>query len=109
MDNKIENGDWAVTRNTLSVVYGEDEMIGHVEARLSAKKGRFYPNKDFGSLLYTLKDSQDENKDMLALQYSRQALSDMSGVFVEKAIVADDEAKIKIAFDNRSKEVIIKL
>lgn len=109
MDNKIENGDWQIKRSSVVVVHGEEEMMGHIEARLCAKKGLFYPDKDFGSLLYTLKDSEEETKDMLALQYARQALSDIPGVLVEKATIDENEAKIKIAFDNRSKEVIIKL
>lgn len=109
IDYKIENGDWVYRNDSIDIVRGVNEIMGHVEARLYAKKGKFYPNKDFGSLLFTLKDSQDENRDMQALQYARQALSDMPDIFVEKATVDGGEAIVTIIFDGSEKEVIIKL
>ena len=108
MDNKIKDGDWQIENSYAVTVDGMKELLQRVEMRLRTRRGEFYLDKNFGSLLYKLNNCGDE-KELLALEYARQALEEMEQVFVTKCIIENGTVKVVLIIQDVEKEVIIKL
>ena len=73
---------------------------------LRYQRGRFYPDKDFGSLLYTV---QSADSTALLLAYARQAVKELDGVFVKSVHTADGAAVFDITINNENRQVSIEL
>lgn len=56
------------------------DILCDVEAALNAVRGKFYPDKDYGSKIRSICEMPRE---FYALCYARQALYNMDGVFVK--------------------------
>ncbi len=71
---------------------------------LHTDRGRFYPNKDYGSGLRSSGLSAEE-----LLGCARQALYDFDGVYVKSARLDGGKAVFVLLINNREKEVEISL
>ena len=113
MTDRLINGDYAIAPNQKALVSCDyiDELVQNAYILLSAKLGRFYPNKSFGSRINELTSLQ-QPIDEYAEAYARQALAQLDGVYVKSAavnnsqsvdviIVANDtERQVNIRFGN---------
>lgn len=56
MTNKIIDGDYVKSNGAarLQTVDYIDEVLQNAKIILTARRGKFYPNKDFGSLISTI-------------------------------------------------------
>jgi homoaconitase/3-isopropylmalate dehydratase large subunit len=86
----IENGDYVKSdeNKDLKNVEYIDEILQNVAIVLNARRGKFYPNKDFGSYI---KNIENEPKAEYALNYARQAVSSIDGVYVKSVDIDDKE------------------
>lgn len=101
------NGDYVRgVDGKLLTVDGVREVLQNVMLQLTATRGRFYPNKDFGSDLKTKMQAPPE---AYALAYARQALGDTDGVFVTKATVNLGDIVFTLQINNSEEEVSISL
>ncbi|MBQ7740592.1 MAG: hypothetical protein IJT65_05095 [Eubacterium sp.] len=106
MVNKLINSDYEVQGGGYATVELCEELLQNALVTLKVKRGRFYPNKDFGSLLYTLEGSEADER-ICAL--ARQALYDMNGVFVKKAKLENGNILIDLIINNSEERVSIPL
>ena len=105
MSNKIENGDYVKTdNNSLERVELIDDVAQSAKVLLRAKRGEFYPDKNFGSRLSTV---EGENANAYALEYARQALYELDGVFVLKAEAQGDTIDFTLLINNEERQVSI--
>lgn len=105
MTEKIINGDYILADgkdNVQSVEY-IDEIIQTIKMLLVTRRGRFYPNKDFGSLLQS---NLPQPSDEYALAYARQALEGLDGVFVSTARVDNGVIYLDVIINSEEKQVI---
>lgn len=107
MTDKIINGDYARDNNDgLQTIDYIDEVLQNVKILLTAGRGKFYPNKNFGSMLdRELRKPINET----ALAYSRLAVEDMDGVFISSAQVASDSVIIDLTINGEEKQVKYKI
>lgn len=109
MTNKITNGDYEFDEEIgqVKTVDYIDEVLQTIKLNLFARRGSFYPNKDFGSLLRAeeLKNPKQE----YALAYARQALDRLDGVYVKLAKIVDDEMIFDLTINDNERQVSIKL
>ena len=90
MDNKLQDGKFVIGKNGLPLtVLNADEIYQQVVIRLTVRRNLFYYNKDFGSLLYTLK-STDNNLQEKATKFALQALRECSNVELTLVEVSKD-------------------
>ena len=69
-------------------------------------RGRFYPDKNFGSTLYALEDAENTRALLAA---ARQAVRELDGVFVKSASVDENSAVFEIYINNEKRRVSIEL
>lgn len=105
---KLENGSYVKLQNDeLEKVDYIDELIQNAILCLTTNRGKFYPNKNFGSRLYEIKKTSS----LLALAYARQAVKELDGVFVKNCtcnddafvfdiIVNDEKGTVRVAYAN---------
>lgn len=82
-----------------------DELAKSIKFMLNVKRKKFYPNKNFGSLL---REIFLEPKSEYALSYARQALDGIDGVFVKSARIKDDKYIFNVIINGYEREVEIK-
>lgn len=73
-------------------------------AALICPRGEFYPDKDYGSRIR--REIQELDIKNL-LSYSRQALSDMDGVFVISAEKDDEKIVFNISINDDERQVFV--
>ncbi|MBQ7202855.1 MAG: hypothetical protein IJS03_02425 [Eubacterium sp.] len=95
MADKLTNGDYTIVsgEKALEQIDYINELLQNAFVLLKAKRGRFYPNKDFGSLIYSL-DTGNPEKYIEA--FAQQALDKLDGVFVKSAVVDSQSGAILI-------------
>lgn len=105
MTDKITNGDYILLDNNagLDSVEYIDEIVQNARILLYTHRGRFYPNKDFGSLL---RNDLPSPSDEYALCYARMALEGLDGVFVDSARVDDNTMYVDLSINKRKVQVI---
>lgn len=105
MTNKIVNGDYALCSdsNDLQQVEYLDEVIQMAKMLLVTHRGKFYPNKNFGSFLTS---NLPYPSDEYALAYSRLALEGLDGVEVSSAHIENDVLYVNLTINSEEKQVI---
>lgn len=83
-----------------------DEIVQNIRLVLTAKRGRFYPNKNFGSLLSKI---CDEPKNEYAAEFAAQALEQINGVFVKSASIKDNALFLNLTINGKERQVILKI
>lgn len=105
---KLQSGDYVKKQNEndFETVEYIDEVVQAASMALKTQRGRFYPNKNFGSYIKTA-INKDNNA---ALVYARQATEHIDGVYVKNAevknnglfadlIINDVERSVRIDFE----------
>lgn len=107
MTEKLVNGDYVKCsgKNSLEKIDFIDEIVQSVILILTAHRGKFYPDKNFGSLL---SDITCAPQDEYALCCARQALDGIDGVFIKKAHTAQDKYIFDLIINNEERQVEIK-
>ena len=105
MADKLINGDYVKENNTLIKIEYIDELLQNAGLVLNAERGRFYPNKNFGSRIKEAAGRPAE----YALAYARQALDGIDGVFVCSASQSGNSVVLKLMINGEEREVSIAL
>lgn len=84
-----------------------DELLRSVKHMLYARQGKFYPNKDFGSLL-RLAEYKEPMLDY-ALSYARQAVDKIDGAYVKGVAVEGSALVFDILINDEEGRVTIEL
>lgn len=109
MTNKIFNGDYVAKSDGtgLETVDYIDELLQNIKINLTARRGSFYPNKDFGSLIRA--EKLENPMEEYALAYARQSLDNLNGVFVKSALINGNILTINLEINNTERQVEIEL
>lgn len=107
MSYRLVDGEYALDGggNPIPIEYYED-LLQKVLLALKAKRGKFYPNKDFGS---RLNEIEKEPFEKYAESYARQALDGFDGVFVKKVIKDGNALTFQLLVNEREEEVILQI
>ena len=81
------------------------DALHHAAVALRAERGRFYPDKSFGSQLSRLTPPVNA----YALAYARQALAETDGVFAVKAEKNGGMVQVTLLINNEEGTVSIRL
>ena len=81
-----------------------NSILTDCTAALVCPRGEFYPDKDYGSRIR--KEIQEIDLQTL-LSYSRQALSDMDGIFVISAEKDDERIIFNISINDDERQVFV--
>ena len=105
MGYKLSNGEYIKDgEGKLVTVEYIEELVQNAALALTAKRGRFYPDKNFGSRLSGLNREPFEE---YAAAFIRQALYDLDGVFVKKVIKNEENIEVILIINDEEKEVIL--
>lgn len=100
MELKLRNGSYVLTAAGLpETVSGAEETLQRVLMRLTARRGAFWPDPDYGSRLYTLSRLKPAQRAAAARQYVAEALSEETDVTVEDVAYVpgtDDSATVAV-------------
>ncbi len=110
MTAKLTNGDYTIGNNSKTLVScdGAEALVQAAQVLLRTARGRFYPNKDFGSQIASITRAP---KSAYLEAYARQALDALDGVYVKEAhfegsiaeitlVVNDEERLVRMSFDS---------
>lgn len=106
MTNKIINGDYVKAGNTLEQIEYIDELLQSIKIVLTAGRGSFYPNKNFGS---NIRNICQEPRAEYAIAYARQALDTLDGVCVKGVTFENNQATFTIDINNEERQVTVSL
>lgn len=104
MTEKITNGDYVKDGAGLAEVQYIEELLQNAVIALQTLRGSFYPDKNFGSQLRTVKD----HNEALALCYARQALSGFDGVHIKSAKISGNGCEFTLSVNDQERQVLIK-
>jgi len=107
MTNKIENGDYVKTENSgvLQIDYIE-EVLQNVWLAMCCERGRFYPDKDYGS---HLKESLLFPKEQYILAFARQSAEDLDGVYIKSVDINEGSAVFTVLVNDDERRVSFEL
>ena len=115
MDTALKDGDFYLgTTGKPIAISGIKELLQRVLIRLTVRKGSFIYNKNLGSNLYTLKNTNKDIKNQ-AIIMVKEALADMKEIEVDDISVKliDNLENLKInvllSINNNKEEVEILL
>ena len=115
MDTALKDGDFYLgTTGKPIAISGIKELLQRVLIRLTVKKGSFIYDKDLGSDLYTLKNTNKDIKNQ-AIIMIKEALADMRKIEVEDISIkfTDSSENLKLnvllSINNNKEEVEILL
>ena len=83
----------------LSTVTEQEEKIQRIMCRLGARRGAFFPMKNFGSRLYTLPSFKPSARNGAAGQFVHEALAEEEGVEILSVACengADNSCVVKV-------------
>lgn len=102
MEYKLNNGAYTVDENgnLIGIEYIE-QVLQNVSLMLSANRGKFYPDKNFGSSI------SKNDASLQALAYARQALSELDGVCVKSALMDNDSIIFSLLINEEERSVTI--
>lgn len=108
MTYKLVNGDYEKAEGSKDLEKCEyiDELLQSISMVLYARRGGFYPNKDFGSSIRT---ALSEPKAGYIAAYARQALEGIDGVFVKEAEPNPGSVRITLMINDTERRVSINL
>ena len=104
--NKLIDGDYRKENGRLSEIDLISEVLQNVFVTLSVERGKFYPNKNFGS---SISNITNEPMEQYALAFARQALDDTDGVYVLDAVIKSGTAELTVLINDKREKVNIKL
>lgn len=107
MADKLTNGDYSLIPNTKELEQCDyiDEVLQNAALLLRAHRGKFYPNKDFGSMIAESPERATE----YITAYASQALDLLDGVYVKSVDIVRNSANIHLIINDTNKGVIINL
>ena len=107
MSYRLSGGEYALDENgkPVSIEYIEELLQGVLLAS-KTPRGRFYPDKNFGSRLGEIDREPFEE---YARAYISQAVDGLDGVFVKKVIKTEDEIKVQLLVNDSEEEVILEI
>ena len=105
MNNKLRDGDYVRTADGLDVTELSDELLQNAEIILKAKKGRFYPDKNFGRRIGKAPPEQSAE---YALAFAREALNGADGIYVIGAEINDSTIDFTLMINHEERQVSIK-
>lgn len=106
MTELIYDGDYEVEENRLKSIDYIDALLQSVRTVINCQRGKFYPNKNFGS--HIIERTSDCKNDRL-LDYARQAVSDIDGVFISEICMKNKTAEILVIINNEERIVSVNL
>lgn len=104
MTAKIINGDYVKNGRTLQETEYIDALLQTVSLALKTERESFYPDKNFGSHIFALSDSNAE----FALSRARQAVHNLNGVYIKSARAQTDGFEFTVLINNKERQVLIK-
>lgn len=104
MTDKLQNGDYCKTAEGLQQTEGVEALLQAATLALCACRGKFYPNKNFGSRLALI---DKEPAALYAVAYAREALDGLDGVYVKNAVLENGVYKIQLWINDEEREVLI--
>lgn len=115
MELRLRDGRYAVSpAGVLETVQGTDETLQRVLQRLTARRGAFWPDPDYGSRLYTLSRLKPAQRAAAAGEFVTEALAGETDVTVENVSYvpgANGSAAVRVALtvDGRSAEMTVEV
>ena len=101
MELKLRNGRYTVSAaGVLETVAGTEETLQRVLLRLTARRGAFWPDREYGSRLYTLPRLKSSQRPAAAGEFVAEALAGETDVTVENVRYvpgADGSAEVHVA------------
>lgn len=85
------------------------EILQNALRAICCPRGRFYPDKNYGSKIKNSVTSITALSDKQLLDYARQAVSDIDGVTVKSVNVGSKNIKFTILVNNERGQVSINL
>lgn len=106
MAYKLVNGDYIISpgKSTPDECFYIDELAQNAFVLLTTKRGKFYPNKDFGSLIYAIDESL---KAAYLDAAARQAVDSLDGVYIKNVSYSGNDAVIVLTANDTERTVII--
>lgn len=102
MELKLKNGRYVAVGASLDTVSGTEELSQRVMMKLTAKRGSFWPDPEYGSRLHELlRDEGQGNKELSVRQYVSEALADEDDVELESVAISypqEDTMKLFLKF-----------
>ncbi|MBE6816906.1 MAG: hypothetical protein E7520_04295 [Ruminococcaceae bacterium] len=107
MTDKLINGDYALVPDTKALTQCDytDELLQNAAILLSAHRGKFYPDKNFGSRIYKATQPLEES----IAAYAVEALGTLDGVYVKSVSIDGSAAYIRLMINNTEKGVLLNL
>lgn len=107
MTLKLVNGDYVKDdNNKLEAIEYIDEVLQNATILLNANRGKFYPNKNFGSHIEKI---NSQPYDEYALAFARQALAVIDGVCVKSANRIGNLLTLDLTINNEERQVTLQL
>ncbi len=106
MAYKLIDGDYVVPQGEKTPTECDyiDELVQNAQVVLTAKRRKFYPNKNFGSHIYSTHGEPIEAYLELA---ARQAVDTVDGVYIKSVSYSDNKATIVLTANDTERTVII--
>ena len=101
---KLIDGEYVKDGGALVTVEYIEALLQNVSLILYAERGRFYPDKDFGS---RIREINKEPFEEYAAAYIRQALYDLDGVFVKNVRKNENEITVELIINDENREVVL--
>ena len=104
MTPEISNGDYVKNGNSLKEIEHIDELLQDIALNIRAERGGFYPDKNFGSHIFSSK-SRDGG---CILSLARQAVANINGVYIKSAKINNGYFEFTVIINNLERQVLIK-
>ncbi len=101
---KLIDGEYVKDGGELLTVEYIEALLQNISLILHAERGKFYPDKDFGSRIREIKREPFEE---YAAAYIRQALYGLDGVFVKSVKKNGNEITVSLTINNEDREVVL--
>ncbi len=105
MTPEINNGDYVKSGKTLKEIEYIDELLQNVALNIRTEKGKFYPDKNFGSHIF----SAEYKTDKYIIGLARQAVSSLNGVYIKSVKITDKSFEFTVIVNNLERQVFIKV
>lgn len=101
---KIVDGDYKTENSNIMQVDYIEEVLQNAFVAIKTKRGRFYPNKNFGSYIDMV-----DNTDMLGyiLSFARQAVDEIDGVYIKSVKKTNDGFIFKVVVNSKEGEITV--
>ena len=110
MTELIYNGDYSKQKyfvSELTRIEHIKELVQNAKIILTARRGCFYPDKDFGSLIRST--ALIEPREQYALLFSRQAIDRIDGVYVKSASIDGNNLILNLIINDEERQVSLEL